>query len=105
MPCRSDYDDLPQHREKAAQQERKVDLLTRLLCSACEILDSKDLLTEHTELNSWWTLHSEHDKARITKEHNDALDEYNKQLKKFKVAEAQLQAISEEKSKIERRKR
>jgi hypothetical protein len=120
MPCRSDDDDYngravklkleeerQKQRQEAAQQEKKADLLTRLLCEACNALDSENMLSEksHPELFKWWVQHTEKDRARIAREHDKALEEYNKLNNKLKAAQAQLDAVTREKQKIESRKR
>lgn len=120
MPCRSDDDDYngrlakleadkaqQKAKQDAAQQERKADLLTRLLCEACNALDSENMLSErsHPELFKWWVQHTEKDRARIAREHDKALEEYNKLNQKLKAAQAQLDAVEREKQEIEKRKR
>ena len=85
----------------------KMELLTQLLCQACELLDNADILSkdEHASLYNWWAKHSENDRVRIAQEHDKALDEYNHQVKKLQAAQAALQNVIHEKQKIEKRKR
>ena len=76
MPCR-DYDDGEIYAQRAAEDQKTIDKLTRLLCFACGKLkgDQKELVEaigaqtkEDRELVRWYVQHRLQDEKRIAAE-------------------------------------
>jgi hypothetical protein len=66
MPCNGGY---PYHNDP--ELKSRLDLLTRLLCSACQLLEANGTQLP-AELDVWWTEHQLADKQRALEDRRQA---------------------------------
>lgn len=91
MPC---YDSRSDGSVTITEQQICINELTRLLCSACKILEKDYLYTirSNKKLNEWWLTHKKVDERREAEETRARLRERRKQeaLKKLSADERRI---------------
>ena len=94
MPCRDDWADEDARRREAD----RCDMLARIACELCDMLERHDLPIPLGEAADWWKEHKKADKQRRKREREEAAidSERKAALKKLSKKEQRLLGLLDE---------
>jgi len=93
MPCRDDGYEISD-KEYREGLRKQVDSLTDSLCSACRLLEQKNLLEKlPTKVREWWEEHKKADLVREARERAEKAQQALKEKALAKLTQAEKRAL------------